>query len=43
MRLMGGFGSQNGNPRGFCPGKEVSKTIFECGGQVCRIISAEAL
>ena len=28
MRLMGGFGSQNGNPRGFCPGKEVPKTIF---------------
>jgi hypothetical protein len=39
MRLMGGFGSQNGNPQGFCPGKEVPKTIFECGGQVCRIIS----
>ncbi len=28
MRLMEGFGSQNGNPRGFCPGKEVPKTIF---------------
>jgi hypothetical protein len=34
MRLMGGFGFQNGNPNGFCPGKEVPKTIFDRSDQV---------
>ena len=40
MYLIGGSGSQNGKPRGFCPSKEIFKAIFDRGDQVCRIISA---
>jgi len=35
-----GFGFKNRNFGGFFPGREVSKTIFDRGVQVCRIISA---
>ena len=34
MRLMGGFGPEDGNQRGFCLGKEVPKPFFAGGGQV---------
>jgi len=39
MRLLREFGSKSRNLRGFSPGQEVPKTILNCGGQGCRIIS----